>query len=177
MHKAHTPPFDDRTGQLADDLDRRIGQAITGAAHTDAVRANPRLRDALNRAAGQVLFGPPEERFWALVDLGDALADCEEIDAATRAYQDALVCEPGAPEPLFGLALLCGCDGRRDDAVLYGLAALRGVCATPGPDSLRIGADIVGFLLTCDARDQVAQTLQDAGWPASITTAWLTHTV
>lgn len=182
MEQRFTPPFDDHTGHLADDLQERLNAEGSDAdsehdTRSECARTNRRLRDALNRASAGVYFGAPKGRYWALIDMGHALLDCNEVDGALRAYQEALLLEPGAPEPLYSLALLYGSEGESDDAIMYATQALRGALATPGAASQEIGAEILEFLISCEATDQVAAALAEAGWPAEITAAWLAHSV
>lgn len=183
MEQRSTPPFDDDIRRMASDLERYLTapsdddperERQTRAA---AARAVSRVRDKLNRSAAEVFFGPPEGRYWALIDMGDAFVDCDEDDAARRAYRAALLLQPGAPEPLYSLALLVGSAGDHDEAVNYALAALSGALNAPGEASQAIAADIIGFLVSCDAADQVAAALHDAGVAPEFAAAWLAHTV
>lgn len=171
-------PFDDHLSRIANTLNEHL--AADGAddereRQTRAERAagNARVRDQMNRAITEAYFGPPEGRFEALVDLGNAFLDCGECAAAERAFRAALLLEPGAPEPLYSLALAAGVGDDREGAVLYAVAALEGV--TPEAGGEGFVADIVGFLISLGAAHEAAGALRRCGMPGEIAAAWVAH--
>ncbi|WP_217924639.1 hypothetical protein [Miltoncostaea oceani] len=131
-----------------------------------------RPKAAIRLASSVALCGDPQERAPAYCLWADALMDLDQLDGAEAAYRAALVCVPGSPEALFGMALLHGQRGDAPAAGRFALVALENACADADLLS-RLAPQIAGFLDGLDMRAAVLATMQRIGWEPALTATWL----
>jgi tetratricopeptide (TPR) repeat protein len=122
---------------VADSAAARVRHSHLAFIDGDPAGAVAAARSAVAAALDEGLEGGALA--WYHDQLGETLASTGDLDAAARAYRDALAADPTSPLARWGLARIAAADGDWDAAIGHLDAA---IAVVPSPDYLGRRADI-----------------------------------